>query len=235
MTQRDIWWIGEHELLFREGERFARIGPSGLVAEWYGERSYSDEDDLWTWVYAVVGDELRARTTVMHGRHPPTVKEESVVLRGLVADDSPRAKWLVDTALVAYEAGRRVEKKRSPPPRIDDDIERARAALAQQVREPTRDSLLETLGVIANAPAAVRTAVARGCLLYCASGDAPALPAPPVCSPDPALAARLANHAAQFERQAEWFIDSDSHGNARTCFAAATAMREAARWLGYTP
>lgn len=242
-------WRTDARLLVSEGDAFALIDQAGAVIRWYGSKSYSDEDDLWTWDHHVDGDRFYQRTRIDHaGRE--TRCDNELVLEHLEPANDPATHALVAAALgkdtiVREEA--RLRDERAAGARVaaiagagaaydlGDDFARAQQALSARVRayaDPIAADLLRTLIALAAAHAgpAVIAAYARGCRHACFELGVPALENADEGAPRlPALAEQIASQARELEAAADDQEAADALRNASAYRRAAEAITRAAR------
>jgi hypothetical protein len=248
-----IWRAGTC-LLTADGDAFALVDASGAVVRWYGSRSYSDEDDLWTWDHCVDGDRFYRRTSIEHAGQPVRCDRE-LVLDGLVPADEAATRAVVAAALAADAAMRheaRLREDHAAEARVaaiagardahdhGDEFERARHALIARVRaydDGLAAALLRTLIALAGAPAApaALAAYARGCRHACFDrgipDDAVAAPSVGDAAPAPLLAEQVAALARTLERAADDQEAVDARHNASAYRRAAERIAQAAQLL----
>ncbi|HEY8074045.1 MAG TPA: hypothetical protein VIF62_08050 [Labilithrix sp.] len=235
----DRIWRARDRLLVESTAKYSVLDPSGEVERRYAPHQVSDEDDLWTYEYAVVGDSFVERATVRH--FASTRTDEERILEELRAAEDDATRAFVVAALA------RAKERRSDHERvkaIDGALETfglgeafslAQAALIGRVREygdHVAEALLRTLVAIGRrkpGPAIV-AAYARGSLLACFARGAPELvdgPPEDIGSLAVEIAARardLAERAAEYQR-AGATVAAEAYARAAEAIARAAAVR----------
>lgn len=239
------WLVGERIVAVTPVEA-AIIEPSGAIAARYGERSFSDEDDLWRWRYLVVGDAL-VEQTVVERRGVPELHATRTIIEGLIPADDPAVQAFAQAALVgddaraaAATAARKRELEANVAQQIGPlaapELVRARDALTTRIvryDDPVARALVPTLGYVARvaADSAAARAFARGCLHACfADATDEDLAGEPIHAPE--LAAALVAHARALAQAADDQENVDAPNNARAYRRAAQAFQLAARLAG---
>jgi hypothetical protein len=244
-----LWRSNEYVVTVRD-DLFFVISLTGEVITKLEPRSYSDEDDLWTWRATVEGDRLIQRTTI-EGPHRDELYEEKVVATGLQPASDSATLLLVQSALAKADAAAeqaRLERERAADARVDaiegarsdlgagPVVKRAQGALEERIRswgDERAGRLLRTLIKLTRAgvSAEVLRAYSRGCLSACFAVDLPPLPGEAKLAPNAELAAELSARAKEVERDGDGQENVDALNNARALWTAAKAIQWAADHL----